>query len=220
MVKIALVDGRRVELELEVKSSDPREASRLFDKAAKAIQREWLNGTPDQPQHSGKRRKKRDLRWLKVTSYAVLSEVLHLEQHDVFETRIKEYRRYPRGQKGNPNLFQLGLMALFAERPDILNPRDRERLGKQFWQAHRHYVPPPFLLGFLGQLKRSDAGPMLDCGDLQREFVDWIIERRAMDTRGERGDYPLEIEDRVDEEEARRRAAASDDDSWADDEEG
>lgn len=213
MVKFALMDGRRVEFELEPRSSHPREAHRLFNKVAEAIQKDWReNGSPDHPKAPGQRKKKRDLRWLKVTSYVVLTEMLRLELDDVFETRIKKHRRYPRGQRGHPNRFQLGLMALFAEQPNILNPRDRERLGKQLWQAHRHYVPPAFLLGFLSQLQGKDAGENLVGSDLLRDFKDWIIERRTIDADGERGDYPMEIEQRVEEEEVRRRRAQAEND--------
>lgn len=220
MVKIALIGGRRLELELEPKTSDSREADRLFDKVSMAIQKHWNEyGPAHQSTPPGQRKKKRDLRWLKVTSYTVLAEILCLELEEVFEHRIKKHRRYPRGQRGDPNPFQLGLMALFAEQPDILNSRDRERLGKQLWQAHRHYVPPTFLLGFLSQLEGKAPGPKLVGSDLLRDFKDWIIERRAIDAGGERGDYPMEIEQRVEEEEERRlRARGEDDDPDEEDE--
>lgn len=211
MVKIERSDGRFTELVLESERGVEAESTRLFDQAVRVIQGEWrLRIGPSN----------RDLGWLKRACYTLIAEILALDQADVFEDRIRAHGRYARGARGRPNIFQTGLMAIFADDRLALNARDRERFGKQLWTAYRHYVPAEFLIGFLSQrdgskpVKSRGKGKSQDPEKLQRDFHEWIIERRSTDDRDDlfRGPYPRAIEAAV--EERREVRYPSVEDEW------
>lgn len=209
LVKMRRLDGVRSELSLIPKPgpAEQLEANRLFDAACRKIQAEWKKRS-----RSGS---KRDLAWLAVTAYEVIGEMVRNELDDVFERRIAEHGRRRRGRTGNPNRFQVGLLAIFADGLDAVNARDRERIGKKLWRAYRHYVPPQFLTGFLMQPR----GELLPGHDLSRDFRDWIIDRRADESAAEnesRGEYPIEIEEAVEERQSLRLIAKGEDDDWDD----
>jgi hypothetical protein len=207
LVRMRRLDGVRTELSLSPRPGpgEQNEARRLFDAACRRIQSEW--------KERSRPGLKRDLSWLAVTAYEVIGELVRNEQDDMFEMRIAENGRHRRGRIGSPNRFQVGLMALFADDPDAVNARDRERIGKKLWRAYRHYVPPQFLIGFIMQPK----GELLPGSDLSRDFQDWIIDRRAKESAAEnegRGEYPNEIEDAVEERQSLRRIDEPEDDDW------
>lgn len=208
-MKMRRLDGVRIELSL-IPRSGPREhleAKRLFDAARRKIQAEWKKRS--------RPGSKRDLAWLAVTAYEVIAEMLNNELDDVFEICIEENGRHRRGRIGSPNRFQVGLMALFADEPNAVNTRDRERIGKKLWRAYRHYVPPELLTGFLMQPK----GELLPGHDLSRDFMDWIIDRRSEESAAKnesRGEYPSAIEEAVEKRQSLRLIAEAEDDDWDD----
>lgn len=202
-VMIERLERRAVTIDFQSIDSDSSEATRLFDKAAGAIQAEWRV----RQKTFGRRR---DLGWLEVTCYALLVQMLNLDLAGLFDERIRQHGRYSKGSRGNPNCFQTGLMALFADDAECLGARDRERMGKRMWRAYRHYVPPVFLLGFLEQ-QRSGAS------ELEPGFAAWIAERRwcERDDSGARGTYPAAIEEAVQRRERiRERHRHQDTDDW------
>lgn len=218
MVRIARLDGRRTEVPLEAPGGGSGETELLFDRAALLIQTEWKQRRSERELHRGPR-SKRDMRWLKVTCYSLVSEMLRLDQADVFDSRIKQHGRYPRGPRGAPNPFQTGLMALFANDPSALDARDRERIGKLLWYAFRHYVPVEFLIGFLVQREVKGQTTRFTGWELDPEFTDWIVERRLLERDdADRGVYPKHIEDAVEARQMRLRVASDEYDSdWDED---
>jgi hypothetical protein len=217
VVEITMLEGARINIPIEPRSSHPAEAKRLFDRAAQTVQSEWKKRRELDPGIGpGGRKKKRDLRWLKVTAYIILKEMIFLELDDVFEQRIRQYRRYPRGERGRPNRFQMGLLALFAEDAKALSSSDRQRIGKLLDVAYRHYVRPEFLIGFLAQYEGSSRDELLPGTDLLRDFGAWIAECRAEPgADDDRYDYPADIEREVEVRQGRR--LAEQDDHWDDD---
>lgn len=209
LVKLRRLDGVRINLSLIPKPGpgEQLEAKRLFDAACRSIQAEWKKRS--------RPGLKRDLSWLAGTAYEVIGEMVQNEVDDVFEMRIAENGRHRRGRIGSPNRFQVGLMALFADDPNAVNARDRERIGKKLWRAYRHYVPPELLIGFLMQPK----GELLPGHDLSRDFLDWIIDRRSEESAAEnesRGEYPSEIEEAVEKRQSLRLIAEAEHDDWDD----
>lgn len=199
MAKIEIGQGRWVDFPLESPRGVSAESARLFDEVADAIKQEWRlrSASP-----------KRDLNWLKRTCYVVITEMLVLDIDELFKARSRSHGRYARGEKGRPNIFQVGLMAIFAEDRRALNARDRERFGKQLRCAYQHYVPPDFLIGFLWQIG-GDQGSQ-GTRTIRKDFYEWIIEQRLMDDQDERGPYPRVLEAAFD----KRRAKQAIEDDW------
>lgn len=114
MARLEVGGGRWLEFPLISSRGVDAEIPRLFDEAARAIQREWRVRSVS---------RKRDLSWLKRSCYVVITEMLALDQTEFFGSRIRAHGRYARGKKGRPNIFQTGLMAIFADDREALNGR-------------------------------------------------------------------------------------------------
>jgi hypothetical protein len=143
-----------------------------FDEACRIIEREYgwrrkrTRGidapSGDESQHV----------WLRRVAYDLITRLIRQGDTELIFDRIHRHRTSIKGRPGAPNIFQSGLKAFFAHRPKNLAARDQERFGKQLMFAFIHFVPPPFLEGFLHQThahrKTSD--------DIVPQFVDWIDE--------------------------------------------
>lgn len=132
--------------------------------------------------------------WLRRMAYMLVSRMIIDDDCDYFDDRINNNERRNRGQKGQPNVFQTALMAIFAHAPTTLGARDRERFGKQLMFAYHHYVPAEFLEGFLNQTAAAYAETPTIVVSAMRW---WVIEKIAVDDEPSeyRGDYDVEIMD-------------------------
>lgn len=125
-------------------------ALELFDRASRMVSREWY---VQQSRTDGSVATR--VAWLESVSYRLLKAIIESDSDyvggadiELFDRRSAQFGR-DRGAKGaNANLFQKGLMALFAHDKGAITPRDRERIEKRLWHAYRHFVPPTFLAGF------------------------------------------------------------------------
>ena len=122
----------------------------------------------------------------------MLHKVLDEELEELFERRIFHHGGYLQGQHDRLNPFQHGLIALFAHHQAAMPRQTRERIGKELWCAYRHYVPPAFLLGFLGQVRPTGLPRRSIDEVIDPAFEQWIIEQRSRedDNHDARGPYP------------------------------
>lgn len=140
--------------------------------------------------------------WLRPVSYHLISQFLNSDQVEVFVRRAINFGRYSRGEHSGLNHFQLGLMAIFAHDRDVLRERDRERFGRQMAYAYSHFVPTPFLNGFLYEHRGWERASG-DVIEISRELREWVIVRLVGDFPHEgesvehRGSYPEDINSAV-----------------------
>ena len=189
-----------------------------FDKLSCTIAREFRHR---RQRDRGERRKAEALDWLTGVAYDVLKHVLDEDLEELIKERIKIHKRHRRGRVSPANPFQTGLMALFAHDKVLdeyaCRPQDRERVGKRLWHAYRHFVPQPFVLGFIRQLDGDALLERAARNEIEPGFHDWIVERLVRgDVYGDsvRGAYPREIEDKVRLRASRRRSSR--DNAWDD----
>lgn len=190
MVTIPRTGRSASSVELPDEWTEPAEVSRLLDQAAVIICEEWQSRRRSRASAS---RAASDPS-LEKTCYDVLTGFLKAQQSDAFEDRIRRYKRYSRGIRGNTNIFQIGMMAIAAHDRDVISPRDRERVGKRLWHAYRHYVPPAFLTGFFKQLDSHNLLGRAAENQIEPGFDEWIAQQLSgRDQSHERGIYPLHI---------------------------
>ena len=134
--------------------------------------------------------------WLRFHCYCFIQIVIARGQVPLFEHRIRSQAYGGRGRKGTRNICRTGLLAIFAHQKSSLKSRDRDRFGQQLNHAYRHFVPAPFLQGFLQQskaVKTDNAGWM----PIDPQFSDWVAEELFNATMNRhqnyRGKYPRAI---------------------------
>lgn len=170
------------------------------------------------------------LTWLKNACYPVIIAWMAAELWDEIEGRVVAEGRFTRGaRKAQPNVFELGIMGVFAKRREIFRvstskpggardqSRDRSRIANAMWYAFRHYIPPELLDGFNMQYPghRKDGGSAPNML-IEPPLREWVIEHRAHDelleslTEQYRGRYPRRVEAAVKELVASHWAAHDD----------
>ena len=210
-VTLTLPHGSRVKLEQPFENDQAGAA--LFDRISRTIEAEW-SSCRDATRPDALRR---SIPWLTQASYEALSSLIDDDLEglrQLFADRIKESHG-ERAPRDSLNMFQVGLMAIFAHNPAALHRRTRERIGKELWHAFRHYVPPAFLLGFLTQVRSPGLARRSVKGVIEPGFESWIVEQRL---KGEfnhdaRGAYPAAIDEQV-------SSRSDQHGSWDDDENG
>jgi hypothetical protein len=181
-----------------VDSDDPSE----FDRASDMVCRKWEARKRSAGEDRGSR-----VAWLEGVSYRLLKAIIESDTDNVeqFEQRSSRYGRDRAGKGASTNLFQRGLMALFAHDPNAITPRDRERIGKRLWHAYRHFVPPEFLAGFLCQIRSAGLLKRAAANEIELGFEDWVAEKLFRARAAEppvvdpeplerRGTYPKQIQ--------------------------
>ncbi|WP_137754508.1 hypothetical protein [Sphingopyxis sp. L1A2A] len=143
-----------------------------FDRACHAIEREYVRRGLWTRAEAASLHEDSHHVWLRRFAYALVRRLIRQGDTELLFDRIKRHRPSQRGRDGNPNIFQSGLKAIFAHRPVNLNPRDQERFGEQLMFAFKHFVPPPFLEGFLHQTHAHRKASE----EIAPLFVDWIDE--------------------------------------------
>lgn len=72
------------------------------------------------------------------------------------------------------NPFQIVLSAVFCGKGPKPSTSTFERIWKQLWHAFRHFVPTPFLEGFLLQSRTKDICSRALQPDLEAGYDDWV----------------------------------------------
>jgi len=195
-VKITLSGGRIVTTDELWFLNDDSEERGMLDGICMQISRDY-DLRRARPTHPLRAPNAKPNSWLKPVCYELVVEFCREDRFDLLEDRIERCGRYSRGRRGDINVFQTGIMAIFAHAPKALGPRDRERFGKQLWHAFRHYVPSPFINGFIAQYEKSTSHGRIG-RDLDSAFRDWIVSERLNDPCPDfRGGYPKGINDEV-----------------------
>jgi hypothetical protein len=168
-IRLVRSQGGAEQLRLPTQYDDEDECLELFDSASKLIHREWLErrGTEGS----------RSMPWLTAISYELLTYTLEADVPDMFDARIQQYGRGTRGRAPATPLHA-GLLAMFAHDKGAWKPNERGRLGDRLWFAHRHYVPAPFVVAFLGQHYSEVKGFRRARDEIEPEMVEWVISRR------------------------------------------
>lgn len=209
-----LENARVVELDIP-RCEDSVEAAQIkFDELCHRIVQQFQVMKPKQSISSNSKKRKRPGRstynsWVKQICYEVILVMLYEDQVGLFNRRIRKYSRHAASEKNKINIFQTGIIAIFAHDKKIMGPRDRERFGKELMYAFRHYIPVEFLDGFIRQCSSSNLSiaRRLKNSDLEKQFENWIVgERSREEDQSEfeglsleewRGSYPKHIEERV-----------------------
>jgi len=166
-------------------------AEALFETAAAKIAQEWHSRSGE----AGKQRR----RWLERVSYGYLSLTIDNGFSWLFDERIKGFDRGRRGPGLATNPFQRGLLSLFAhDKNRLMGSELRRRFAQRLWYAFRHYVPAPFVTGFLADVWESGGATRATNGDVEPELLEWVILERARDEAPHlRGEYSDELEELV-----------------------
>jgi hypothetical protein len=159
----------------------------LFEDASKIVSAEW---------HARLKAGHECRRWIQNVGYGLLARTIENGFANVFDERIRRVGRRSPSLEVNP--FKRGLLALFAHDKGAMDDRERDYFGKRLWYAYRHYVPQPFLLGFLAEVWNDKRMRQAPRDQIEAGFEDWVILERANDERSEtRGAYPAEIDAKV-----------------------
>lgn len=159
--------------------------------------------------------------------YELVRSCLHFTTLEDLETRsIQNGHKLPE----NANPFQLGLAAIFKAKGPKPPRMSAERIWKQAWYAHRHFVPSEFLEGFLRQCRATGIQERALSPYIEPGFDQWVIEHLAAATAGHACDFgdddfphhirtaASEIAQQLEEEKFRESQAAfednRDDDCW------
>lgn len=155
--------------------------------------------------------------WLRRTAYQLISELVDHDNKEVFDQRIAKYGRRQRGQRGNPNDFQNGLMALVAHTQKlVLGPSKRELWGRQMMFAYCHHVPPAFLSAFIMKHWAGHRVGRYGRFVILPEFYNWVVKCEA-EGEGRDCHYPKLIKDGVEKyNEKEERKESSRDEDWDD----
>jgi hypothetical protein len=147
-------------------------------------------------------------RWAEQTCYAFICQWLRVNDPvDIIALCIERARsngRYRRGRTlsaSSEQIFQAGLMAIFSHLPDQKEPKrprdgnfpktprrrvapyssaQRQTLGREMWHAYRHYVPPPFLRGFIKQAQTIGTRRGWRNSAAEPGFEEWVTFGSAM----------------------------------------
>lgn len=120
--------------------------------------------------------------YLKRKAYELICEYLAAPgRSGTIKSIVRLWRREPRSPPFSENPFFWGLLALDPQ-GDVLNPARLHLYSRQLLYAHRHEVPPHYLIGFLYQ----SGNP----GDLSFKVArnlreDWFAERSNRTFKGE-----------------------------------
>ena len=126
-------------------------------------------------------------KWLRTAAYLIVGRALSDEDKlEVLLERIERYGRRERGRQGSPNVFQLGLLAIFAHVPADPNSSkvepneaERRRMGCQLLYAYDHFIPPLFLEGFIKEVSVAAAEQHAGSGHIEPKYRDWVISQLA-----------------------------------------
>ena len=145
--------------------------------------------------------------WLKQACYQVILSWHVWDFAEDIDDRIEAAGRLARGtKKEDRDIFQRGLVGLFANNPDALSVQDRKRLAAPMWYAFRHYVPPAQLNEFNRTFPGHKARRANWREHIELAFENWVVlERthsifRACNLDAFREKYPDHIEARVESE--------------------
>jgi hypothetical protein len=186
---ISWTDGPPRHVELPDDPDDPV-AGTLIEEAAHVICLELaaVRGS-DKPSDSQDRKISA---WLRPVCYQFISHCIEAGLLEHLRNRLKRYRRYTNTE----NLFAFSLSSMFAEDAANFTPTHRTRLSRELWYAYRHYVPWPFVHGFIGSTRNCESETRLHL--LEPQLTDWIITHRALDvdptSMSAKGHYPRHIE--------------------------
>lgn len=189
-VQVPLSDGTVVCLDVAAPGENALSAERLFEEASRVIAADWITRKETGSESS---------RWLQVVCYQLLQLTIDNGFQKLFDERIARYGRNSRGKKVATNLFQRGMLALFAhEDRYVLDEGERAHFGKRLWYAYRHYVPHYFMLGFLREVWNDEAPAHSGTAYVEPAYAEWVYLQRAQDEAPERrGEYPPELEQNV-----------------------
>lgn len=180
--------GETLLLDLPVAGEGQTSAEGLFEDVCKALTAEL---------EIRLRRDKHWKGWIEDAGYEVLGRLVAYGHAQLLEERISRLdRSFLRGP--DDNAFHRGLVALIAHRPHLIGKEDRKRFGNRCWYAHRHYIPPCFLKGFLREVWSKNIDEKVARGHIEPKFEQWVYFERAKDDRPHlRGSYQAEMEDKV-----------------------
>ena len=145
--------------------------------------------------------------WLKEACYQIILSWHLWDFSEQLDDRIEGAGRLGRGtKKDDRDIFQLGLVALFAENPSVIPVPRRRGLTGPMWYAFRHYIGP----AELNEFNRNYPGHKAHRADwrehIELKLEDWVVEQRTQSKyRGchlddIRAEYPEHIEARVEAE--------------------
>lgn len=189
-VKMPLLQGGFIGVDVPGPHESRASAEEIFEQGCRDISKEYA------VRHKASREAASS--WLQQVCYGYLSNMVDHGLAALFEERIDRLGRDVRGQGRHVNPFARGLLAVFAHEKGYADDGDRHRLGGRLWYAYRHYVPAPFLLGFLHQVWDKEAPERAARNEVEPEFEEWIWIKRAEDPAPHlRGEYPTRIEKSV-----------------------
>jgi hypothetical protein len=142
--------------------------------------------------------------WLKLTCYEIILAWLTVDEGEELLERLDRHKRFVRGsRKEGRDVFQEGIVAIFARSAKAVTVRDRERLAAPMWHGFRHYIPPALLDGFNRQYPAHTANDVRWRKRIEPALEDWVVEQRIYSRLQEcsldafRATYPSQIEDRI-----------------------
>lgn len=141
--------------------------------------------------------------WLKSACYQIILSWYACDFDCEIDARIEKHNRFVKGEKKERDIFQRGIVGLFATDAKVIPDTHRSRLADPMWYAFRHYIPPVWL----NEFNRKYPGHRAHRADwrqyIEPELEDWVTEQRvASQYRGcpldaFRATYPPHLEDRV-----------------------
>lgn len=112
--------------------------------------------------------------YLKRRAYELIREYLAAPgRSGTIKTIVRLWRRVPRSPAFSENPFFWGLLAVDPQ-ADVLKPARLHLYSQQLLYAHRHHVPPHFLIGFLYQSGNPGDLSFKVARDLRE---DWFADR-------------------------------------------
>lgn len=125
--------------------------------------------------------------WLEARIYA-LADFLWREGCEEF-LRPREELLSKRGAPGRRSTYGTLLRVIFHAEPKAPDNKVRERIVNRLEYARRHFVPPPFLTGFL-----LSAGARPKRNYIAPQFREWIGDQLGRGRNRERkNEYPQDI---------------------------
>lgn len=135
--------------------------------------------------------------WFRPVSYELISHCVQYSLNYLINRRSLDAKRYSTTQRQSENVFSLGMMGILSKQKGALDERTRYNLANEMMYSYRHYVPRPFINGFISQAGKLNLQKTFEFVDI--EFEHWIISQRLLrrDFGGLRGVYPKRIEDQL-----------------------